>query len=76
MFIKDLTPNTKPKYKLSKGLKKALYTVAAVGVGIGATVATLSQSISTETLTIAGSLPAIAGGITLAINWWKQTYKE
>jgi hypothetical protein len=66
----------KKKYKPGKGLIKGLYTAAAIGIGISSALAIAAPAITTGTITTAITASAIGGGITFAINWWKQNYKE
>jgi hypothetical protein len=67
---------TKKKYKISKGVKKALYVAGAVATGITSALVTISPAITAGTVTIAVAASAAMGGVTFAINWWKNNYKE
>ena len=63
-------------YSVWKGLKKGLYVAGAVGVGIAAMSVTVSTAGGWSAVTGAVALSAGMGGLTMAINWWKQNYKD
>jgi hypothetical protein len=63
-------------YSIWKGLKKGLYVAGAVGVGIASMSAAVDVSGGWKELTGAVAVSAGMGGLTMAINWWKQNYKE
>jgi len=66
----------KKKYKITKGLKKGMYVVAAVVVGITGAFQAVSLGDGLGKVTAAAAVAALMGGITMALNWWKINYPK
>jgi outer membrane lipoprotein SlyB len=71
--VKDMG---KKKYKITKGLKKGAYVVAAVAVGITGAFQAANLGDGVGKVTAAAAIGALMGGITMAVNWWKVNYPK
>lgn len=59
------------KYKLTKGIKKALLAAGAVAVGMAGGVQFLDDLTDPGTVTAIAGVGAVVAGARMGWNWWK-----